>query len=81
MRNTLGLLFLICLFIPIQESLKSNKGCCYSVGFGDLMKPVYGNYESSAKHECKTIERIGGATRHINLSCYELKKIHNKKII
>ena len=81
MRNTLGLLLLICLFIPVQESLKSNMGCCYNIGFGHLMKPVYGNYKSSVKDDCKTIERIGGATRHVNLSCYKLKKIHSKKFI
>ena len=78
----LFLIMILSLLTPFNEKLEFNKGCCYDVGSGHLMKPVYGNYKHSLKEHCITSERIGGATRHTNMSCYELKKIHsmNKKL-
>ena len=40
------------------------------------MIPHYNNYNHKSRDECMPIERMGGATRHYNGTCEELKKIH-----
>lgn len=55
-------------------------GCCYSVGFGSLMIPHYNSYNTQTYNECRPIELNGGARRHYNVSCNELKQIHDLKL-
>ena len=78
----LGLIFFLAL-IPNQTNLQTNyfesrfkNGCCYSVNFGSIMEPKYGDYSHKQQEDCLVSERIGGATRYSNLTCNKLKKIH-----
>ena len=59
---------------------EDNKGCCYDVGFGKLMIPIYNNHNDTYKMDCKTIKRLGGSTEFSKLNCSKLKLLQVNKV-
>jgi len=49
---------------------RESRGCCYSIGYGDFMKPCCLTTDSAGdKGTCKTGSRMGGATGFSESSC------------
>jgi len=44
-------------------------GCCYSFGYGDMMKPCCLKTSSAGREECSTGARFGGATGFTEGTC------------
>lgn len=53
-------------------------GCCFDVGFSNLMIPIYNNHRDIDKGACPIENRLGGSTQFSNLNCSKLKILQVK---
>lgn len=58
--------------------LPEKKGCCYDIGFSNLMIPIYNNHNMTYKSDCKINRRMGGSTEFSKLNCSDLKLLQIK---
>merc|ERR1719401_149962 len=62
-EDAVGLMHAPVQILPQKEKVLDGKGCCFSIGFGALMKPCCLKAKPvSGKTDCPSANRLGGRT-------------------
>lgn len=66
-----AMLLLVMSFVPLMSaSLDGSKGCCFSVGFGSMMKPCCLKvWSAGGEVDCQVGQRLGGAIGYTDGPC------------